>query len=65
MIKIIFYNNIKLNTFEIRINCCYTDDRGMAHKIIANDTENLKKELNIFLKICQKILFIKINQQEK
>ena len=39
MMKIIFYNNTKLNTFEIRINC-YTDDRGMEHKIIANDTEN-------------------------
>ena len=56
----IFYNNIELKIFEIKINC-YTDDRGMAHKFIANDTENLKKEL----KICQKILFVKINQQEK
>ena len=55
--KIIFYNNIKLNTFEIKINC-YTDDRGMAHKIIENDTENLRKELTIFLKICQKWRFI-------
>ena len=58
MMKIIFYNNTKLNTFEIRIKC-YTDDRGMAHKIIDNDTENLKKELNNFFKDMSKNIIYK------
>jgi hypothetical protein len=53
MMGTIFYNNIELKTFETRINI-YTDDRGMAHAIIKNDTENLRKELNNFLKDMSK-----------
>ena len=55
MFGTIFYDNIELKTFETKITI-YTDDRGMANEIIKNDTENLIKELNNFLKICQKMV---------
>ena len=53
MIGTIFYDNIELKTFETKING-YTDERGMAHEIIKNDTENLKKEFNNFFKDMSK-----------